>query len=173
MSKLVSAIALAAVVTLAGSSAIVAMEGTGMDTLQSWINDHRDTAWSGESELWLDPMGNAAEVSDAALSVSADEITYTWIYKGTEQTGELRWNDEALQWKDSWHQREGVALTLVPGHGSLIAAEYSYAAGTGPDWRWRIKLAERPDGTLVLQMTNITPWGEEARAVRTTLRILE
>lgn len=27
------------------------------------------------------------------------------------------------------------------------------------------------DGALVLQMTNITPWGEEGRAVRTVLRI--
>jgi hypothetical protein len=146
------------------------MEGPKMNKFRSWVGDHRDTTWSGESELWVDPMGNDADVSDATLNVSADGIIYTWVYKGAEQSGELRWDGEALQWKDSWHQPEGVTLTLVPGHGSLIAAEYSYAAGQGPDWHWRIKLAERPDGTLVLQMTNIAPWGEEARAVRTVVR---
>jgi hypothetical protein len=27
-------------------------------------------------------------------------------------------------------------------------------------------LSERPSGELVLQMTNVAPWGEEQRAVR-------
>jgi hypothetical protein len=29
---------------------------------------------------------------------------------------------------------------------------------------WQSKLSEGPDGSLVLQMTNITPWGEDGRA---------
>ena len=144
-----------------------------MNRLESWIDDHAGTAWSGQSELWVDPMGNDAAVSDATLSVGADGILYTWAYKGAEQTGELRRSGEALCWKDSWHQPQRVALTLIPGQGSLVAAEYSYPAGTGPEWRWRIRLSERPDGALVLQMTNIAPWGEEARAVRTVVRMLE
>jgi hypothetical protein len=170
LSTFAKAIALLAAGVLVASSDLVAMEDLGMNEFQVWVDDHLDTAWSGKSELWLDPKGNDADVSDATLSVGADEIVYTWVYQGVDQSGELRWQDESLQWKDSWHQPEGVTLTLVPGHGSLIAAEYSYAAGPGPDWHWRIKLAERPDGTLVLQMTNIAPWGEEARAVRTVLR---
>ena len=141
-----------------------------MGKLQSWIADHKGTTWSGESELWVDPSGNDAAVSDATLRVGAEELVYTWFYEGAEQSGELRWSGDAVQWKDSWHQPEGVVLTAVAGHGSLLAAEYSYAAGSGPDWHWRIKLAERPDGSLVLQMTNIAPWGEEARAVRTVVR---
>ncbi len=144
-----------------------------MNDFRSWVDGHEDTSWSGQSELWTDPAGNDGEVSDATLRIGNHEIVYTWAYKGSEQTGEIRWSGEGLQWKDSWHQPEGVALTRVAGHGSLIAAEYSYAAGEGPDWHWRIKLAERPDGTLVLQMTNIAPWGEEARAVRTVVRMSE
>lgn len=171
MKNIPLAIAVGAVVAFFTPSVLAAMEDLGMSKLEAWVGDHEDTTWSGESELWVDPAGNEAEISDATLSVSAGEIAYTWAYKGAEQSGELRWTGEALHWRDSWHQPEGVALTLVPGHGSLIAAEYSYSAGTGPDWHWRIKLAERPDGTLVLQMTNIAPWGEEARAVRTVVRI--
>lgn len=170
MSSIAKTIAFGAVVTLATPTSSVAMEDLRMDEFRSWMADHQGTTWSGESELWLDPMGNDADVSDASLAVDADKIVYSWVYKGAAQSGELRWNGDALRWKDSWHQPASVALTLVPGHGSLIAAEYSYAAGTGPDWHWRIKLAERPDGALVLQMTNIAPWGEEARAVRTVIR---
>lgn len=158
-------------IILATPSGLVAMEDLTLNEFESWVSAHEGTTWSGESELWVDPTGNDADISDATLSVGADEIVYTWAYKGAKQSGELRWSGEALQWKDSWHQPGQVALTLVPGHGSLIAAEYTYPAGTGPDWHWRIKLAVRPDGALVLQMTNIAPWGEEARAVRTVVRI--
>lgn len=142
-----------------------------MNPFQSWLDGHEDSRWSGRSELWIDPAGNDAQLSDATLSVDADGIVYTWTYQGAEQSGELRRDGEALFWQDSFHQPEGVALTPVPGHGSLVAAEYRYSAGGGPDWHWRIKLAERPDGALVLQMTNIAPWGEEARAVRTVVRV--
>ncbi len=173
MRHLANAIALAGVIALASPSGVVAHEELNMDEFQSWVGQHEDTTWSGESELWVDPMGNEVEVSDATLNIGTDRIAYTWAYKGADQAGELRWNDEGLQWKDSWHQPAGVALALVPGHGSLLAAEYSYSAGTGPDWHWRIKLAERPDGALVMQMTNIAPWGEEARAVRTVVRPAE
>jgi len=39
-------------------------------------------------------------------------------------------------------------------------------AGEGPPWGWRVAVAHRPSGELVLQMTNIKPWGEDGRAVR-------
>ena len=39
--------------------------------------------------------------------------------------------------------------------------------GPQAEWRWRIGLSVRePSGELVLQMTNVAPWGEETRAVR-------
>ena len=164
------ATAFASVFLLASPAALHAIEGLAMNEFQSWIAGHQDTTWSGKSELWIDPLGDDAEISDATLSVVADGIVYAWAYRDAAQSGELRWIGSALQWKDSWHQPDGVTMTLVPGHGSLIAAEYSYAAGAGPDWCWRIKLAQRPDGTVVMQMTNIAPWGEEARAVRTVVR---
>jgi hypothetical protein len=47
----------------------------------------------------------------------------------------------------------------------LFQLQYEY--GPDADWRWRIALTLRaPTDELVLQMTNIAPWGEEARAVR-------
>lgn len=162
--------ALTMLLTAPWSTGLSATERSETEHFLSWVDRHIDTDWAGKSELWIDPMGNDADVSDATLEVNTEAIRYTWIYRGATQSGELRWDSKTLQWKDSWHQPESVTLTRVAGQGSLLAAEYGYAAGAGPDWHWRIKLAERPDGTLVLQMTNIAPWGEETRAVRTVVR---
>lgn len=162
-------IAIATLLALGIAPRVNAAEDAAMNGFESWVENHQGTAWSGVSELWVDPAGNDAEVSDATLRVGSDGLVYTWAYKGKAQTGEIKWNDTGLQWQDSWHQPDSVPLAAVPGHGALLAVEYSYPAGSGPDWHWRIKLAERPNGSLVLQMINIAPWGEEARAVRMVL----
>jgi len=152
-------------IAVSAPSGTHASEDEAMTTIHSWLEAHSGTEWSGPNELWVDPTGNRAEHSDGTLKVEADGIAYTWAWKGTPHRGELRW-DDGWTWTDSWHQPEVVRLEPVRDHGALLAGEYSYPAGTGPDWHWRIKLAERPDGAVVLQMTNIAPWGEEARAVR-------
>jgi hypothetical protein len=54
----------------------------------------------------------------------------------------------------------------VASSWSIVDVEGTYSAGDGTDWAWRISLSQRPGGELVLQMTNITPWGERGRAVR-------
>ena len=51
----------------------------------------------------------------------------------------------------------------MPSTWALATVQYTYME----NWGWRINLCFRePTGELVLQMTNIAPWGEEARAVR-------
>ena len=160
----------AVVLLLVAAAPVGASEDDTMERLDEWAAARAGSEWAGSSELWVDPSGNDGETSDATLQVGNERITYTWAYKGTPHSGELTWADDGLRWRDSWHQPEGVALTPVAGHGALLAGEYSYPAGSGPDWHWRIKLAQRPDDALVLQMTNIAPWGEEARAVRMVLR---
>jgi hypothetical protein len=147
-----------------------ATEESTMNELDRWAQEHTGSEWAGSAELWIDPAGNEVETSDATLQVRADGVEYTWAWRGAPHTGELSWGDDGFRWRDSWHQPETVELTAVAGQGALLAAEYSYPAGAGPDWQWRIKLAQRPDESLVLQMTNIAPWGEEARAVRMVLR---
>lgn len=147
-----------------------ALEDPAVNPFDTLHAAHGDASLTGTKELWLDPKGNDAVTSDATLQIQPDGLVYTWSYKGNEKTGELRWIEHAVSWSDSWHQPDAVRLEPVRDHGALLAGEYSYAAGSGPDWHWRIKLARRPDHTLVLQMTNIAPWGEEARAVRMVFR---
>jgi len=74
--------------------------------------------------------------------------------------------DGHITWTDSWHQSKLVECAELPKAWGLFALHYTYAAGEGPDWGWRTIFSQRPTGELVLQMTNLTPWGEEARAVR-------
>jgi len=99
-----------------------AKEDDAIQALSRWIEAHQATEWSGGSELWLDPAGNDADLSNARLRVESERITYTWSYKRAEQTGEIGWTDAGLVWKDTWHQSESVLLRPLPRHGGLLQA---------------------------------------------------
>lgn len=139
------------------------------EMIQSTIEKYKGTEWEGPAELWTDPMGNEAAISKAALKFEPEGFTYTWSHEGQEQVGEIKIGEDSIQWQDSWHQPEIVRCEFIDDSRAIFSVEYSYPAGSGPDWYWRIKLSQRPDESLVLQMTNITPWGEEGRAVRMIL----
>lgn len=125
-----------------------------------------DTHWTGNHELWLDGLGDAAETGPCSMAIAADRVCYTWQHHGTQHSGEFAVTAEGARWSDTFHQPTPVACPGKAGARGILALEYSYPAPPGPDWDWRIVLAQRPGGELVLQMTNIAPWGEEARAVR-------
>ncbi|MEM8546192.1 MAG: hypothetical protein AAGF66_19625, partial [Cyanobacteria bacterium P01_H01_bin.119] len=133
---------------------------------QSWINQFEGSRWDGQAELWLDPTGNEVDLSQCTLAIDSDILAYTWVYEGETQTGSFTFNDGGATWTDSWHQPESTHCEYLSGAWGLFTVEYSYSAPPGPDWGWRSKLSQRPDNSLVLQMTNIAPWGEEGRAVR-------
>ena len=127
------------------------------------LNDLVGSRWEGKSELWEDPLGDVAQTSDCTISIDDGVLRYTWSYKGKAHEGKLMLTTGGGQFSDSWHQQEPVACEVVPGSGSLTTVRYTYME----TWGWRINLCHRePTGELVLQMTNIAPWGEEARAVR-------
>jgi hypothetical protein len=123
------------------------------------------TQWTGSAELWLDPLGDVAQRSDCTMTVTDSGVTYTWSYEGSPQFGSIVLRDGAVEFTDSWHQPEPMTCQRLADTRGLFAVLGAY----GPDgqWGWRISLSMRePSGQLVLQMTNIAPWGEEARAVR-------
>jgi hypothetical protein len=123
------------------------------------------THWTGAAELWLDPLGDEAQRSDCTITVEADGIRYTWSYQGEAQEGRVVLDDTGADFTDTWHQKEPLRFTPVTDARGLFHVEGRY--GPDADWGWRILLSHRtPTGELVLQMTNVAPWGEEARAVR-------
>jgi hypothetical protein len=125
--------------------------------------DEWQGSWKGTSELWEDPLGNVVQKSDCTIVVEDGVVSYTWSYQGKAHRGVLKLTEEGGSFEDSWHQAEPVACEPVSNPRSIATVQYSYME----TWGWRINLCHRdPTGELVLQMTNIAPWGEEARAVR-------
>jgi hypothetical protein len=127
------------------------------------------TRWTGTGELWLDKLGNEAHRCECSLTVdpaAVGSFSYTWSHEGKAQTGSLVLRDGGAVWTDTFHQPTPKKCSLVADSWALLAAHYTFSVGGGPDWGWRLALAQRPTGELVLQMTVIKPWGEENRAVR-------
>ena len=123
--------------------------------------------WAGTSVLWKDPLGDVAQTSDCTMTIDDGVLRYTWSYQGKAQEGRLRLRADGAEFRDSWHQNEPVACVAVTGTTAIATVRYTYVES----WGWRISLCHR-DATdeLVLQMTNIAPWGEEARAARMVCR---
>jgi hypothetical protein len=127
------------------------------------------TRWEGTGELWLDKLGNEAHKSKCTLTVDAATVgsfSYTWSHEGKPQSGCVVLRDGGAVWSDTWHQKDPKKCSVLADAWGLLALHYTFSVGSGPDWGWRIVLAQRPTGELVLQMTVVKPWGEENRAVR-------
>ena len=124
------------------------------------------TRWIGTGELWLDPEGNDAKRYDCALRFDAGAIRYTWSFDNETKEGSFSFNERGATWVDEWHQKTPVQCSDVPDAWGIFTVFHEYEVSDNPNWGWQSRLSERPDGSLVLQMTNVTPWGENGRAVR-------
>jgi hypothetical protein len=128
--------------------------------------------WKGTSELWLDPLGDQVTRSDCTISVQADGVRYTWSHEGTPHEGRLVLRVGGADFVDSFHSPDPMRCASVAGALGLVQVQGEY--GPEADWRWRVGLSLRaPTGELLLQMTNVAPWGEEARATSTPGRAAE
>lgn len=131
--------------------------------------------WHGRAELWLDPLGDHALWSDCTIEVGLDRVSYTWAHEATPHRGVIQVTADGGTLTDSFHAPAGMTFRAVAPTWALLDLMGSYTAGDGPPWGWRINVSHRPpwDGAadaLLLQMTNVTPWGEDVRAVRMTAR---
>jgi len=131
--------------------------------------DLAGSRWEGQAELWLDPAGDQAQRCPCTVRVETDAVVYAWSYEGKPQAGRLSLREGGADFSDTWHSPTAMRCTGAPFPWCLVDMLGTYAAG-GEDWGWRITLSLRPAGELVLQMTNVAPWGEEGRAVRMVCR---
>lgn len=139
----------------------------------AWFEKFIQTTWQGHGELWLDEAGNDAIHYPCSLSFDGNHLHYCWQYKDEEKKGSFILEAEHLLWSDSWHQATQVKCQLDQDAWGLFSAFYAYSVPDNPDWGWRLFLSQRPSGELVLQMSNVTPWGEEGRAVRMVFQLVE
>lgn len=132
------------------------------------------TTWQGSSELWLDPLGDEVSRSDCTLRVDGKVVSYTWSREGKSHQGTITLREGGAVFHDTFHASDPMDFDLVADRPGLFQLYGTY--GPDNDWGWRMNLCQRPRspndraGELVLQMTNIAPWGEETRAVRMTLQ---
>ncbi|MEO6594371.1 MAG: hypothetical protein ABIP94_06430 [Planctomycetota bacterium] len=126
------------------------------------------TSWTGENELWLDPLGNTALKSPATLKIEKGKITYTWSHEGTVHSGTITVGD-VVHWHDTFHMAKGTDCKPIAGAWGLMQLWLTWSMGNSPEWGWRIGLFQRSANALVLQMTVVMPSGEEGRAVRMAL----
>ncbi len=99
--------------------------------------------------------------------MSESELRYTWAHEGKAHEGKLALRSGGADFTDTFHSASAMACRAAPSTWALVDVLGTYEAGGGPPWGWRITVSQRPhSGELVLQMTNITPWGEDGRAVR-------
>jgi hypothetical protein len=130
------------------------------------LDELKGSKWAGRSELWLDPLGNELTEGTCTLEVQESGITYTWTHKGETKTGSVVLTDDGGVFTDTFHSPSETTCRNLVGNRGLFLIEGTY--GDNDEWGWLIGLSQRPTGELILQMTNIAHWGEEARAVRFT-----
>jgi len=134
-------------------------------------------SWIGRNHLWLSPE-DPGQVSDtqAVVGLVAQgkfiTVQYIWEVDGLPQEGLLvigsRQNegDVSIYWIDSWHMDDtSMVLKGTITESGGISGLGSYPAGEGPDWGWRIAIEPQENGKFTLLMYNITPDGQEVRAV--------
>jgi hypothetical protein len=131
------------------------------------LSELNGTRWAGSCELWLDPLGDQASESECTIAIDGQTLSYTWKHEGKRHAGSITVGADGAEFTDSWHQPEAMKCQHVAGAKGLFQVRGEY--GPEADWGWRIAATLRtPTGELIVQMTNIAPWGEEARAVRMT-----
>jgi hypothetical protein len=136
--------------------------------------------WSGPTQTWLDPS-SAPDESRTEVTVESllggrwIRIDYQGSVQGKPHAGQMivGYHKDAkefeISWVDSFHTGTSVMLsTGAPRPDGAVSALGSYGAG-GERWGWRTVLRQPKPGELVIEAYNVSPAGQEDRAVETRL----
>jgi hypothetical protein len=136
--------------------------------------------WRGPTQLWLKPEAAPEESvtelhAELVLGGRWLRITHQGVALAQPNAGEmlLGYYENAaryeLAWVDSVHTDSSIILsTGAVTDAAVVDVLGSYAAGD-QRWGWRTRLRRTPSDELLLEMFNISPAGEEYRALVATL----
>lgn len=136
--------------------------------------------WSGQTQTWLDPSAAPDESKTEATIESLlggrwIRVDYQSTVQGKPHAGQMLigFHTDAMQfeiaWVDSFHTGTSVMLSTgaLPPDGT-VSVLGSYPAGD-ERWGWRTVLRLPLHGELVIEEYNISPAGQEDRAVEMRL----
>jgi Protein of unknown function (DUF1579) len=135
--------------------------------------------WEGTYQLWFEPdklagsgtqrgsirtaLGGRFLLHEYQGSCNGDAFSGIALYG--HHIDERSWESA---WIDSFHTGTAMMFSTAPVQDARFGVLGSYGDGQtppGPRWGWRTEIEQPDEDHLVIVMTNITPQGEEAKAV--------
>lgn len=138
--------------------------------------------WEGNCKTWFEP-GKLADEStitgefESIFDGKFVRFRYEGSIKGKKRTGEamLAFNPITDQYQESWIDSFHMNYAIMYSQGQPsergfeVSGEYDTGKGQ-PRWRWRTEYELVKDDELVVTAYNISPEGQEAKAIETTFK---